>query len=545
MYFFNFMLKSSYKEGETMKTIFPDYNNCLTSLSNSILKKYGLNTYHNTLQEVDELLKNDYKNIIILLYDGMGSRILDKTLEKDSFLIKNKLCDITSVFPATTAAATTSLLSGLNPYEHGYLGWDVYFDDIDKTITVFRNTIKDTKEPIDIDIKEKLKYKSIIELINNETEYSAYSLFPFGLGAYENLDMLYKQIINLSKLDGKKFIYAYVDEPDYSLHEYGVSDIKIKELINKFNKDVENLSNNLEDTLLIITADHGHVESNPVYLEDYPDIFNLLDRTTSIDSRATAYKIKSNKKDEFETLFNKHFGNDFKLYTKEEVIKNKFFGDGNKNKYFDSAIGDYLSIGIGNKYIKYNSYKEKDPIFKSHHAGITEDEVLIPLITISKKENIEDGIIREIEFKDYKQVKKIADSIIRLRYTKRKDVFQIGASYSQNDFYNLSKKIDDRLCVVYEVNKEILGMMELRITCTSGNIRYNYMSSLIIENIAVKEEYRRQKIATKLYEYAVKYAKKRRVFNIKIKCYEFNTDMKKFIKSLSMKPYETEYEYKL
>ena len=293
-----------------MKTFFPDYNNCLTNLSNSILKYFGLDTYHSTLSSIDKLLEKDYKNIIVLLYDGMGSKILKNILSDESFLIKNKLCDINSVFPATTAAATTSLLSGLNPCEHGYLGWDVYFDDIDKTVSVFRNTEKDSKEVLDVDIKEKLKYSSIIELINEKTEYSAYSLFPFGVGAYEDLDMLYKQIINLSKLDGKKFIYAYVEEPEYSLNELGVNDSKVVDMINKFNNDVENLVKNLEDTLLIVTADHGHTEASPIYLEDYSDIYNLLDRTTSIDSRATAFKIKSGKENKFVELFNKYFGDE-------------------------------------------------------------------------------------------------------------------------------------------------------------------------------------------------------------------------------------------
>ena len=525
-----------------MKTIFPNYNNCLTNLSNSILKNFGIKTYHNTISSLDRVLEKDYKNVIILLYDGMGSLVLDKVLDKDSFLLKNKLCDIDSVFPATTAAATTSILSGLNPCEHGYLGWDVYFDDIDKTVSVFKNTVKDTKEVLDIDIKEKLKYKSIIELINNETEYSAYSLFPFGVGAYEDLDMLYKQIVNLSKLDGKKFIYAYVDEPDYSLHEYGVDDLKIHDMINKFNNDVEELVNNLEDTLLIVTADHGHINCSPIYLEDYSDIYNLLERTTSIDSRATAYKIKSNKNKEFEELFNKYFKDKFKLYTKEEVIDNKFFGEGTYNKYFDSALGDYLSVGIGDKYIKYNSYKEGDPIFKSHHAGISEDEVLVPIITIGKKDNIEDGIIRKAEFNDFKAVKKISDLIIRKNHFSRKDIFPLSGGYTQNGFYQIVSNKNDTMCLVYEFNKEIVGMLELEVTSTYGDIRYNYINSLVIKKIAVKEEYRRCGIGTKLFNYAKEYAKKRKVYNIKFNVYKFNKETIKFIESVGMKEYKVEYE---
>ena len=63
-------------------------------------------------------------------------------LDQDSFLIKNRIKPITTVFPATTVAATTSMMTGLNPVETGMLGWDMYYKDIDKTITVFMNSEK-------------------------------------------------------------------------------------------------------------------------------------------------------------------------------------------------------------------------------------------------------------------------------------------------------------------------------------------------------------------------------------------------------------------
>ena len=50
--------------------------------------------------------------------------------------------EITTVFPATTTAATTSIATGLNPVEHGWLGWNMYIEPIDETITLFRNCEK-------------------------------------------------------------------------------------------------------------------------------------------------------------------------------------------------------------------------------------------------------------------------------------------------------------------------------------------------------------------------------------------------------------------
>ena len=86
-----------------------NYNECITNLACSIRKYFELEYNHNTLDYIDKLLEEKQpKNVIVMLFDGMGSRILDRTLNKDDFFIKNRYKEITTVFPATTTAANTS-----------------------------------------------------------------------------------------------------------------------------------------------------------------------------------------------------------------------------------------------------------------------------------------------------------------------------------------------------------------------------------------------------------------------------------------------------
>ena len=136
-----------------------NYHECLTNLACSIRKYFNLEYKHNTLDYIDKIL-DEYqpKNVVTILCDGMGSNIIDRVLEKDSFLIKNRLKAITTVFPATTVAATTSIMTGLNPVETGMLGWDMYFKDIDKVITTFVGSEK--SDPNHIPLPEALEYRS-------------------------------------------------------------------------------------------------------------------------------------------------------------------------------------------------------------------------------------------------------------------------------------------------------------------------------------------------------------------------------------------------
>ena len=372
-----------------MKIIYPDYNNCLINVSNSILKYFDIEPYHNTLKELDEILeKGKYKNVVLILNDGLGSKILEKHLEEDSFLRKHKIKDLTSVYPATTAAATTSVVTGLTSMEHGWLGWDVYFKEIDKTVTLYWNVLKDTNiQAEDYNVAQKfISYKdtTLVNKIKNNTKYQSYGISPFEYDNYslDNPNEMYEQIEKLCNLDGKKFIYCYYPEPDYTMHELGTNAKEVTNLIKNINDNIEKLSNKVKDTLIISIADHGLIDVNRILLSDYPSITETLIRETSLDPRAINFFVKDNMKEQFVNEFNKYFSNDYILLSKEEVIEKQLFGFGNKSNIFDTSIGDYIGLAISNISIDYD---DRHPIFKAQHAGITEDEMLVPLIIIEKE----------------------------------------------------------------------------------------------------------------------------------------------------------------
>lgn len=362
-----------------------NYNECLTNLACSIRKYFGLDYKHNTLSYIDEILEvNKPKNVVTILCDGMGSNIMDRVLKEDSFLLTHRIKSITTVFPATTVAATTSMMTGLNPVETAMLGWDMYYKDIDKTITTFMNSEKGDKKytvlPEAMEYKNKhMIAKSITEEINEKGKDLGYILFPFGENPYLDTNDLYDKIEKLCNESGKKYIYAYDTEPDHTMHELGNDAPEINEIIENINYKVEELSKKLKDTIIFVVADHGHKNVENIMLEDYEDIVECLERNTSIEPRAVNFFIKKDKRKKFEMLFNDYFSNDFDLYTKEDVINSNLFGDGEENKVFRDILGDYLAIGKTNKALLYGG---NEPL-KSQHAGYTDDEIYIPLIVIN------------------------------------------------------------------------------------------------------------------------------------------------------------------
>ena len=227
-------------------------------------------------------------------------------------------------------------------------GWDMYFKDIDKTVTVFTNKIKDTnQEAEDYNvIQRNLPYKRIDALIkeNNNDDVNTTVLFPFGENNYESIEDMVNKIEEICSNGKNNFIYAYVDNPDATMHRTGTNSSETKTIIELLNNEIERLNSNVKDAIIIVTADHGHINSSKVNIEDYQDFKQVLKHDISIESRACAFFVKENQKEEFERLFNKYFSEDFILLTKQEVIDKKVFGTGEENRFFRDAIRRLFSI---------------------------------------------------------------------------------------------------------------------------------------------------------------------------------------------------------
>lgn len=55
-----------------MKQSFPDYENCIVNLANSILEEFGVREGRHKLRMPEPYLEKGYQNILVILLDGMG-----------------------------------------------------------------------------------------------------------------------------------------------------------------------------------------------------------------------------------------------------------------------------------------------------------------------------------------------------------------------------------------------------------------------------------------------------------------------------------------
>lgn len=363
-----------------------DYDNCPTNIANSILKYFDETPLNNSFEYLDDLLsKIKPRNVVLLLCDGLGYNILKRSLSNEAFLVENNKKVYNAVFPSTTTAATTSLITGLNPNQHGWLGWENYIPPIDQVVVMYTNMIKDTEIPAgDENVSYKyFGYETIFDKINKTGKHRATYLSPYEINKYQDFDDLCQKIIGLCNEKGKNYIYGYYANPDTIMHETGTNSKETIAEIKMLNDKIEQLCNKLTDTLIIITSDHGHKNCTYFVLDDYPKIKDCTKRITSIEARASMFFIKDDKIDEFKSLFNETFGDFFVLLDRDEIIETQLFGTGNNHELFNDCLGDFIAVAIADKNIKYNRETE---YLASTHGGNTNDEVLLPLIIIDKTE---------------------------------------------------------------------------------------------------------------------------------------------------------------
>lgn len=350
--------------------MFYNKDNCIVNLSNSILKAYGLNTFHNSIPSIDKILKDNNipsKKLCVILLDGYGSYIQESLKDVSSYILNHKEREISSVFPPTTVASTTSFLTGKFPCETGWLGWIEKLPMYKVPVRMFGSDFVDSGVTSSIKTNEFLPTTDLISLIDDYTQnYKANKLMSFLLNPLTCANFEKEADIMINKND---FTYLYYVEPDAILHDYGVNSPLIYNTVKDVNNMVESLVNKHKDTLFITIADHGHILTKYVDLEKYDDLYDILEtKFNCLESRAAMLFFKKDKLELGDKLVHKYFDNEnFKIFNKQEIIYNHIFGIGKNNPHFEELLGDYLIVSIKELAIADN-YSHK---LVSHHAGGT------------------------------------------------------------------------------------------------------------------------------------------------------------------------------
>ena len=374
----------------------PNYNDgSIVNLMSSISNSFGVKTQYNSLKILPpEKLK---KNVLLIVIDGLGYNYL---ISKNSSL--PILGSMTSVFPSTTGAAITSFYTGVPVQQHASPGWFVFLKEIGIVSIILRFSPRSegsifSESGIKIEniinqdsFTSKLKAKSFAIAGKNivNSDFSKLMTKKAKRLSYDNLNGFFKQINKaLNSTNSRKYIFAYWPKFDSLSHKHGIeskqSENHFKILEKRLNALIKKLKN---DTTLIITSDHGFIsaeEEHVIKLEDHPKLKECLTMPFCGDSRVIYCYVHPSKTKQFEDYLKHNLSKYCDFYKSQELIDKNYFGLFEPNPKLFDRVGDYVLICKKNYIIKdllENEEREKNI---GHHSGISEDEMLVPLIVIN------------------------------------------------------------------------------------------------------------------------------------------------------------------
>ncbi len=208
------------------------------------------------------------RQIALLVLDGLGARQLDaRGPQLAPVLGSGTGTTVTSVAPSTTAAALTSLVTGLPPAEHGVVGYRVALDEDILNLLSWRVGDRDGRRlvraralqssppfpgsPHPVPVVSRKEYAA--------TGFTAAHLGDAPLYGWHTPSGLAVEVRHLLE-GGAPLVYAYYDGIDRTAHACGLDDHYDAEL-----RSVDRMVGDLLEVLppgaaLVVTADHGQVE---------------------------------------------------------------------------------------------------------------------------------------------------------------------------------------------------------------------------------------------------------------------------------------------
>ncbi len=359
----------------------PESYGGILEVSAAIRDYYGLEHSADCDPAVSAWLReHQFRCVIALLVDGMGISIMKRHLKEQSFFMRHTVKEITTVFPPTTTAATTSFLTGKYPCETGWLGWNQYFREINDELILFRDTGQYSGKIYPDHAWKALPVTYICDELNRKN-ICARSFWPewAGTDGAHTYHQLMERTLGAAENPEVRMIYTYWDVLDTCMHVNGPFSSITKRVLENIEHETERMAQALpEDCGLLVIADHSQVEVRHYVIDDDDEFCSYLSQTPTVEARCISLCIKPEKKEAFRTYFNKKFGNAFLLLDHDEVIRQGWFGKGTPHPRFEEFIGDYIAIALGPLQLDFIRGKDTH----GSHAGGMASEAMIPLILV-------------------------------------------------------------------------------------------------------------------------------------------------------------------
>jgi Type I phosphodiesterase / nucleotide pyrophosphatase len=340
--------------------------------------------------------------IILLVVDGLGYRRLTTTPGCNA-LRAHLRGSLTSVFPSTTASAITTFLTGLAPSQHALTGWHIWFPEQATVgaILPYRSRVGDRPlTALGIEPEQLFTHRSFFQRL----PVRSYAIAPerilgsvynrahcrgAELRGYASLEQLFEASLNCLRFSHERcYVYAYYADYDSTAHEHGVDSRPALRLLQRVDEAFGAFLHAAAglDATVIVTADHGFIDSPPpsiVELDRHPRLQILLRAPLCGERRAAYCYVQPDATEQFEQYIASELSQQAWACSSKTLIDAGWFGPAPPHAALAQRTGDYTLVMKDNWTIKQWLPGEQRHRQIGVHGGVSEDEMLVPLVIAS------------------------------------------------------------------------------------------------------------------------------------------------------------------
>jgi len=352
--------------------------------------------------------------VVLILVDGYGldSWKRDRTEHEllSELTERGTVTPLTSTYPSETAAAITTLETARLPCEHGRIGWNVYEPTTDRSVVGLSGEIKvdgrgsDDGETPETGTGDGPRFAPEVAGDTEplyptmaEAGVDVHRLQPFETDGedlthhtYDDLDSFGERLAAVTNsADTPSYVYGYAPDVDHVSHAHGTDSEEFQETVGAVCVQLRTFLDALDpsvarDTLVLVAADHGHVDTVPdenVDLSTNETVVENLRRygdgtpvTLSGSPRNVHLHLQEGTLEETRAALS-HL--DTQSLTRKEVLNRELFGDREPSQRFKRRCGD-LVVTHRNRGIWFGDVEPWELDYVGMHGGLHPSEMLVP-----------------------------------------------------------------------------------------------------------------------------------------------------------------------
>lgn len=397
----------------------PDYGGyCFAHLPGLIKRLFGIQSSHSLPEDVTSG-SGPYDRVILFVVDAFGWKFFEKYHEKHPFLKElhqgGTVSMLTSMFPSTTAAHLTTIHTGLPVAQSGIFEWFFYEPVLDSVIAPLMFSLagydRDREELArwglhgsdifpEAAYYQELRNEGVSPYVFNHMQY-AYSTFSrhVGQGAKVNPYLTWPQALTdlrmmLNGRHERSYYYLYYSLIDTMGHHSGPDSPHFEEellaFLDQMHRFLSQIKGQKQRTLMLITADHGQVHTDPhrtFYLNQrLPQLSAMLRKNKQGQlipfggsPRDLFLYIQPERLVEAQQLLAHELDGIAEVYLTEELVSQKLFGSEPLNPRLSERMGNLVILPFAGEAVYWYQKGRFDQRYYGHHGGLTPEELFIPL----------------------------------------------------------------------------------------------------------------------------------------------------------------------